>query len=112
MYFFLRFIFTVQSICCRVLLASFVFLPSYIGFTNLSHWTSFFWGTCIHGTITFSESRGLFIVVIGITYGWEFIFPNFTVFGKLKYKTHQMTINQTFEENMSREALSVLIPLC
>ena len=87
MYFFLRFIFTVQSICCRVLSASFVFLPSYIGFPNLSHWTSFFWGTCIHGTITFSESRGLFLGVIGIKYGREFIFPNFTVFGKLKYKT-------------------------
>ena len=63
-----------QSICSAVLSTSYDFLPFKIGFRNLGQWTYFFGVTCIHGTITFSESSGLILGVGEIKYGQEFIF--------------------------------------
>ena len=51
-----------------------VILPSKVGFPNIGQWTYFFGVTFIHGTITFSESSGLILRVVGIKYGREFIF--------------------------------------
>ena len=62
---FLRFIFT----CSTVLSTSHALILSFIGFPKLSQWTSFFsgqWGTCTHVTITFTESSGLILGVLGI----------------------------------------------
>ena len=66
---------TIERICCAVLSTSHVFLPSNIGFPNLSLWTYFFGGTCNDGTITFSESHGIILGVVEIKHGRNFIFP-------------------------------------
>ena len=72
---FFRFIYAIQSICCTVPSTSCVFLPSNTHFPNLSQWIYFFGGTCVNGTIAFSEGRGLILGVVLIYHGREFIFP-------------------------------------
>ena len=46
----------------------------YIGFLNLGQWNNFFLENCIHGIITFSDSSGFILGLLGIKYWQEFIF--------------------------------------
>ena len=79
----------------------------------------YFLGNFVNGTITFSESCGLIIVVLEIKYGREFIFPVLKCFGSWGRRLHsnflkvlyQMAINKTFEEDMFRGRLSILTTL-
>ena len=94
----LRFIFAMQSICWAVPSTSYVFLLFNIGFPQLSQCSYFLGGACICDTITFLESTGLILGVVGIKYRREFIFPVLQFMGNLNRRLHSQFLKDLHKQ--------------